>query len=74
MRKRKKNKRAGQALVEYVLVLAVIVFIVAWGLDKIKCQLHTVWIGMACDIIHPYPYKEEPTRPECEPIKNCFKL
>lgn len=74
MRKRKKNKRGGQAIVEYVMVLAVIVFIVVWGMGKIKCSLHTVWIKMARDIISPYPYDSSNPDPSCEPIKNCFQI
>ncbi len=74
MRKKNRNKR-GQAVVEYVLVLAVMVMIILWGLGTIKCSLHTIWIKMACDVIQPYPQGKIPNKLEyCTPEKKCFDL
>jgi hypothetical protein len=74
MAKKNRNK-SGQAVVEYVLVLAVMVTIIIWGLGYIKCSLHTIWIRMACDIIQPYPKDKMPQEPEyCKPITQCFDL
>jgi len=74
MAKKNRNKR-GQAVVEYVLVLAVMVMIIIWGLGYIKCSLHSIWIKMACDVIQPYPKNKIPQPPEyCEPVKQCFDL
>jgi hypothetical protein len=74
MAKKNRNK-SGQAVVEYVLVLSVMVVIVIWGLGYIKCSLHTLWINMACDIIEPYPKSQSPQPPAyCEPVKQCFDL
>jgi len=74
MAKKNRNK-SGQAVVEYVLVLAVMVMIVIWGLGTIKCSLHTIWIRMACDVIQPYPKDKIPQKLEyCEPEKQCFDL
>lgn len=71
MRKKNRNKK-GQAVVEYVLVLATMVIIIVWGLGYIKCSLHTTWVRMACDITLPYPE----TSPEnyCRPVRKCFDL
>ena len=76
MAKKNRNK-SGQAVVEYVLVLSVMVIIIIWGLGYIKCALHTMWIKTACDIIEPYPYNEAPASEQkyyCQPVKQCFNL
>ena len=74
MLKKNRNKK-GQAVVEYVLVLSVMVIIIVWGLGYIKCSLHTIWVQMACDIVQPYPYKDSPQQENyCQPVKGCFDL
>ena len=73
MRKRKK-KKAGQAAVEYILVLAMVVTVVVWGFGYIKCALHGVWVKMACDVIYPYPMQSSDKPKYCEPIADCFNL
>jgi len=76
MAKKNRNK-SGQAVVEYVLVLSVVVIIIIWGLGFIKCSLHGIWIQMACDIVQPYPYKIAPAGQQkdyCKPITECFNL
>jgi len=74
VRKRKK-KNAGQAAVEYILILAMVVTIVVWGFGYIKCSLHKVWVNMACDVLYPYPYSSVTQKEQyCEHISNCFNL
>ena len=74
MRKVKKNK-SGQAVVEYVLILSLVVTVVVWGFGYIKCSLHGVWVKMACDVLYPYPYKDvDKQESYCEPKGDCFKL
>ena len=77
--KKKLQNKSGQAIVEYVLVMAVFVTLTAWGLNMLKCSLHQVWVQMACDILYPYPVKDSSmsNMPEnktyCEPLKtNCL--
>ncbi|MEI6092061.1 MAG: hypothetical protein WCQ47_00080 [bacterium] len=73
--KKRKKKKAGQAAVEYMLILAMVVTIIIWGFGYIKCSLHGVWVKMACDVIYPYPYKLVDDKKEyCEPISKCFDL
>ena len=72
MAKKNRNK-SGQAVVEYVLVLSVMVIIIVWSLGYIKCALHTMWVKTACDIIEPYPYSESPQQKDyCKPVQQCF--
>jgi Flp pilus assembly pilin Flp len=74
VRKVKKNK-SGQAVVEYVLILGLVVSIVVWGFGYIKCSLHGIWVKMACDVLYPYPYGDvEQKESYCEPKDDCFKL
>ena len=49
----KNNK--GQAVVEYVLVMSVFVVVAVSGFSYLKCNLHGIWVKMACDILYPYP-------------------
>jgi Flp pilus assembly pilin Flp len=73
VRKRKK-KKAGQAAVEYILILAMVVTVIIWGFGYIKCSLHKVWINMACDVLYPYPSKVAGEQAYCQPITDCFDL
>lgn len=65
----------GQALVEYVMVLAVMVIIGAWGLSMLKCSLHGIWVSISCDILYPYPYSMVETENNyCQKIEDCFSI
>jgi Flp pilus assembly pilin Flp len=70
----KKNK-SGQAVVEYLLILVLVVSVVVWGFGYIKCSLHGIWVKMACDVLYPYPYSQVKEKEDyCEPKGKCFEL
>jgi Flp pilus assembly pilin Flp len=73
MKKIKKNNK-GQAAVEYVLMLTVVMLLVYTGLRYVKCTLHTIWIKTACNIVYPYPADEitDNTKDFCKPLNDCF--
>lgn len=69
------KNNSGQALVEYVVVLAIMVVIAVWSLSMLKCSLHGIWVSISCDIIYPYPYSEAGVDNEyCKKIEGCFSI
>jgi len=68
----RKNKK-GQALVEYVFVLAIMAVISVWAISILKCTLHGFWVSISCDIVYPYPLEEE-SNAYCQKIKDCFSI
>jgi Flp pilus assembly pilin Flp len=70
-----KNKK-GQAVVEYVMLLSVVAMLAIFGFSYVKCQLHTIWITNACDILYPYPYQEAEgdLSKYCTPLTDCMPL
>jgi hypothetical protein len=55
VRRKNLKNRSGQALVEYMLVIALMVTSLAWGFNILKCRLYGLWVNMACDVFFPYP-------------------
>jgi hypothetical protein len=64
---RQKSKRAGQALVEFVLML-LLAFSMAIIVQRItRSSIRTIWVRMAAEIAPPCPASVGCVRPEAIP-------
>jgi hypothetical protein len=57
---KRKNYKSGQALLEYMLVVALMVTALVWGFSILKCNLYSFWVTTACDVFYPYPASKAP--------------